>query len=110
MSLEKTSVLAKISFISGASLIPIGGLPVIVAKTLAYNPIWEMLGVISIFFSLMLLPISVITGIAALIQIALNRGRFRGSVLAIAGIIVSVVSFVIYGYILITDMFEKMMA
>jgi hypothetical protein len=108
--IKKTSILAKISFISGMSVVLIEGLSVVIVKAAVYDPLWEMLGVISICFSLILLPVSVITGIAALIRIAFNRKRFCGCALAIAGIIVSIVSFVIYGYILITDMFERMMA
>ncbi|MFA5238142.1 MAG: hypothetical protein WC476_00345 [Phycisphaerae bacterium] len=106
--MKKTSLLAKVSFISGMSIIPIEGLSVIIVKTVIYDEVLESLGVILIFFSLILLPVSVISGIAALIRIAFNREKFCGWILAIAGIIVSIVSFIIYGYILIDDMFKHM--
>jgi hypothetical protein len=106
----KITLLAKISFISGMSIIPIEGLSVIIVKTVIGDELLELLGVILIFFSLILLLVSVVSGIAALIRIAFNRKRFCGWILATAGIIVSIASFVIYGRILINDMFEHMMA
>ena len=102
--IKKTSLLAKTSFISGMAIIPLEALSLIIIKTVIYNSLLESLAAILFFFCLVLLPVSVISGIAALIRISLSRKKLSGWNLAIAGIIVSILSFVVYGFLLLEDM------
>ena len=39
--IKKTSVLAKVSFISGIAIRPIGALPLIIMRTVTYNSLME---------------------------------------------------------------------
>ncbi|MBN2138774.1 MAG: DUF4190 domain-containing protein [Sedimentisphaerales bacterium] len=101
---------AKVSFFSGVSIVPLAIVSVILAKTVIYSPPLEAFNSMLLFLCLILLPVSVISGIVALVQIALKRKELRGWILAIAGIAISIVSFAIYGYEILRIAFDKMMA
>ncbi len=101
-SSPRTSPVAKASFKAGVSIIPIATLSIIMGKTIIYNPPLEAInGMLYIVVYLILLPVAVLSGIVALIQIARSKKVLSGYGFAILGIALSVISSILYGFITI---------
>jgi hypothetical protein len=99
----RTSLPAKATFCLGVVLVPTAIVSSLISKFVIYNPPLTALNTMLLYLVLILTPPCILLGIAALIRIPLSKKNLRGYRLAIIGMVISVVSFVITAYYLITN-------
>lgn len=97
-SVPRTSPVAKASFKAGVAIIPIAILSIIMGKA---DILIVINGLLYIVVYLILLPVAVLSGLVAIIQIARSKKMLSGYGLAIRGIALSIISSIIYGFVTI---------
>ena len=100
--------LARISFLLSAFSVPIAILSLVIFKTVIYNPILESLNLVLFILCLIMPAVSVVLGITAIIKTYAGKnalGRYR---LAVTGITISLLLFVVYGYNAVILMLEHL--
>ena len=103
-NIVRTSNLAKISFYLGLSLVPMAIISSLISQFVIYNPPLTAINGMLLHLILILTPLSILLGIAALIRITLSEKKLRGYGLSVIGIVISTGSFVASFYYLLVNM------
>ncbi|MHC4132203.1 MAG: hypothetical protein ACYSSP_03790 [Planctomycetota bacterium] len=103
-SAERTTYLAKTTFILGISTVPMAIVSCLISQFVTYNPFLTGLNAVLFYLILIFTPISVLLGIAALIRILLSKKKRHGYGLTLIGMVLPVGSFAICFYFLLINM------